>query len=313
MLLNAKSGKFGTSYPLGGGHVRKDAARKPAKLLSAGQPQALGIKLVVRPPGNVAAHKPVPGVNVIAPIERGLAILACFGPADQWLGNQEIAIRTCIPKPTVTRLTQTLTEQGFLNHSAQLRKYRLAAGVLGLGYFMMDNSDVASIARPLMQRFADECGVFVSLAGRDGLDISLIENCHSATTVTTLGLNAGARFPIASGPFGFALLSGLPGAERNYLLDHIRLRYEQEYRVSLRMRVADALMQVTQKGYCVSDWDSEITVIAAPLNIPGRPPMTIGCAGPAKSLTREKLREQVGPKLMELVKTLQEHANVIAG
>jgi DNA-binding IclR family transcriptional regulator len=312
MLQTIKHSNHASTHP-GGTTASSDTVRRRAKLRGTGQLQGPDIRVVVRAPIQVAATEAVGGRSIIAPIERGLAILASFGPGDQWLGNQEIAARTAIPKPTVTRLTQTLKEAGFLTHSPRLRKYRLAAAVLGLGYVMMDNADVASIARPLMQRLADECGVFVSLAGRDSLDIALIENCHSATSVMTLGLNAGARFPIASSPFGLALLSGLPAAERSYLLDHVRLRYEQDYRVSLRMRVADAVTQVSQKGYCISDWGSEITVAAAPLNIPDRPPMAIGCAGTAKFLTREKLREQIGPKLMELVNTLQDHASLSSG
>ncbi|MES2260325.1 MAG: IclR family transcriptional regulator [Pseudomonadota bacterium] len=314
MLLTVKHSNRHAGGLTGGAPAGKDRIRKPQRLRGGGQPQGPGIRVVVRAPNSIAARAvPIEDGNIIAPIERGLAILAAFGPADPWLGNQEIAARTGIPKPTVTRLTQTLTEEGFLHHSPGLRKYRLAAAVLALGYVTMDNSDIAAIARPLMQKLADECGMFVSLAGRDSLDISLVENCHSATAVMTLGLNPGARFPIASSPFGLALLSGLPDAERSYLLDHIRLRYEQEYRISLRSHVADAVTQVTQKGYCVSDWGSEIIVAAAPLNIPERPPMAIGCAGPAKFVTREKLREQIGPKLTELVATLQAHASLLTG
>jgi DNA-binding IclR family transcriptional regulator len=314
MLLTVKHSNRHARSGLAGPLADNDHPRKPQRLRGTGQMQGPDIRVVLRAPGNAAPRATAAGArSTIAPIERGLAILAAFGPHDQWLGNQEIAARTAIPKPTVTRLTQTLTEEGFLNHSPRLRKYRLAAAVLGLGYVTMDNSDIAAIARPLMQRLADECGVFVSLSGRDSLDVALVENCHSATSVMTLGLNAGARFPIASSPFGLALLSGLPGVERNYLLDHVRLRYEQEYRVSLRLRVADAVTQVSQKGYCVADWGSEITVAAAPLNIPDRPPMALGCAGPAKFVTREKLREQIGPKLMDLVATLQAHPSLVAG
>jgi DNA-binding IclR family transcriptional regulator len=296
--------------------VQKKQMPKSNRLQGTGNGQWADVKVVLRAPGNgTPKDAPINADDIIAPIERGLAILAVFGPADQWLGNQEISAKTGIPKATVTRLTQTLTDQGFLNHSTRLRKYRLAAAVLGLGYVTMDNSHTAAIARVHMQKLADDCGVFVSLVGRDGLDVSLLENCHSASSLATLGVNVGARFPIAANPFGLALLSGLPLAERNYLLDHIRLRYQQEYRVNLRSRVADAVAQVSQKGYCVSicELGSEITVAAAPLNIPDRPPMAIGCAGPARLITREKLREEIGPRLVELVSRLQDHAGLTLG
>lgn len=266
------------------------------------------VRVVLRAPRNyAAARESVPAGNLITPIERGLAVLASFCVDDDWLGNQEIALRTAIPKATVTRLTQTLTSEGFLNHSPQLRKYRLAPAVLGLGFATIDNAEIATIAQPLMQDLADECGVFVTLAGRDGLDIVLIENCHSATTLTTLALSRGARFPIISSPLGLALLSGLPEVERNYLVDRIRLRFEPEYRVKLRRSTADAVAQVLQKGYCVSvgDWGVDLVVAAAPLHIADRPPVAIACVGPAKLVTKARLCDFIGPRLVNLVSRLE--------
>ncbi|HYM36238.1 MAG TPA: helix-turn-helix domain-containing protein, partial [Steroidobacteraceae bacterium] len=43
----------------------------------------------------------------VAALARGLAILRCFRLGDRYLGNQEIAKRAGLPKPTVSRLTYT--------------------------------------------------------------------------------------------------------------------------------------------------------------------------------------------------------------
>lgn len=283
-------------------------ARTPTSKKSYLDLQMPDVRVVLRGPRTAfESPRPLPSRELIAPIERGLAVLSCFRIDDEWLGNQEIAQRTGIPKATVTRLAQTLASEGFLHHSAQLRKYRPAPAVLGLGYATVDNAEIASIARPLMQKLADECGLFVTLAGRDGLDVVLIENCHSATNPMTLALSLGARLPITSSPMGLALLSGLPEVERNYLLDRIRLRYEPEYRLILRRRVADSVEQVGQKGYCVSsgDWGADLVVAAAPLNIDDRPPVAIACAGSARLLTKARLTEFIGPRMANLVQTLQ--------
>ncbi|RZJ17099.1 MAG: IclR family transcriptional regulator [Haliea sp.] len=279
---------------------------------SAGKPyldlQAPQVRVVLRGPRDGAvARDGLPTGDVIAPIERGLAVLSCFEAGSEWLGNQDIAQRTGIPKATVTRLTQTLTQEGFLHHSVQLRKYCLASAVLGLGFATIDNAEIANIARPLMQKLADDCGVFVTLAGRDGLDIVLVENCHSASNLMTLALSLGTRLPITSSPMGLALLGGLPEVERNYLLDRIRLRYEPEYRMALRQRMADAVDQVAQKGYCVSsgEWGQDLVVASAPVQMAERPPVVVACAGSSKVLTKARLTEFAGPRLADLVQTLQ--------
>ena len=48
---------------------------------------------------------------------RCLTILRCFDYGDQYLGNREIALRTGLPKPTVSRLTFTLSRMGCLSYS----------------------------------------------------------------------------------------------------------------------------------------------------------------------------------------------------
>src|SRR6516165_2654986 len=58
--------------------------------------------------------------NFVIALARGFEVLRAFKPTDGMLGNQEIAARTKLPKPTVSRLTYTLTRLGYLTHLARL-------------------------------------------------------------------------------------------------------------------------------------------------------------------------------------------------
>lgn len=270
-------------------------------------PQSVNVRMVLRAPCVAPQHAPACNSELIAPIERGLGVLAAFRRGDEWLGNSEIALRTNIPKATVTRLTQTLAAEGFLKHSSSVRKYRLAPAVLSLGFASTHSFDVATAAQPMLQRFADECGVFALVATRSGMYSTIVQHCHSATTLMTPALGDGARFALERTPLGLALLCGLPEGERNYLLEHIRMRHACEDRVAIRQRVRDALEQVGNRGYCAStgDMGSGLTVVAAPLVIPDHPTFVIGCAAPATSLPRAKLVEFVGPRLVSIVESLR--------
>lgn len=265
------------------------------------------VRMVLRAPQAGLKTDPAANGDLIAPIERGLGVLAAFREGDEWLGNSEIALRTKTPKATVTRLTQTLTAEGFLKHSASLRKYRLAPAVLSLGFANTHSFDIALAAQPLLQEFADDCGVFAALASRSRLDTMIVQHCHSATTLMTPALGDGAHFPLESTPLGMALLCGVPEGERDYLLEHIRLRHACEDRVALRQRVRDALDQVRGRGYCASTGDigADLVVVAAPLIIADHPAFVIGCAAPAASLPRARLVEVVGPRLASLVDRLR--------
>src|SRR5689334_17253566 len=97
-----------------------------------------------------AGEQPARDRQFVAALARGLEILRVFAPNERMLGNQEIAQRTGLPKPTVSRLTHTLTKLGYLTYSARLGKYQLGTPVLSLGYAALANMDVRLVARPFM-------------------------------------------------------------------------------------------------------------------------------------------------------------------
>src|SRR4029078_11535798 len=68
----------------------------------------------------------------VTALARGLDMLRAFHAGEGMLGNQEIAHRPGLPKPTVARLTHTLTELGYLNYIRRFRKYELGASLLAL-------------------------------------------------------------------------------------------------------------------------------------------------------------------------------------
>src|SRR5882757_3523955 len=50
-------------------------------------------------------------------LARGLDVLGAFRRGEPRLGNQELAERTGLPKPTISRITHTLTQLGYLNYN----------------------------------------------------------------------------------------------------------------------------------------------------------------------------------------------------
>ena len=57
-----------------------------------------------------------------------------YRPDSIELSNQLLARRSGLPRPTVSRLTYTLTLLGYLSRDTALQKYRLGPGVLSLGH-----------------------------------------------------------------------------------------------------------------------------------------------------------------------------------
>ncbi len=243
----------------------------------------------------------------VTALARGLEVLRCFRPSDRHLGNQDIAERTGLPKPTVSRLTYTLTRMGYLYHDEKLGKYQLGSGVLSLGYSFLTNMDVLKIARPLMQELADYSHTVVSVGSRDRLGMVYLDGRHSITATVSLRREPGTRVPIATTAMGRALLCGLPEDERDKLMDNIRQKDPVRW-PKHKAGIEQALRDYNERGFCLSigDWRSDVNAVGVPmLPIAGCRLLTFNCAAPSFLLRQHMLEDDIGPRLVNLVRTIE--------
>ncbi|MEX0870580.1 MAG: IclR family transcriptional regulator [Aquisalimonadaceae bacterium] len=244
--------------------------------------------------------------NFVMALARGLEILRVFRPADGLLSNQEIAARTGIPKPTVSRLTYTLTKLGYLSYSERLERYQLGTGVLALGYSSLASTGIRQVARPLMQEMAEETGNSVSLGSRDRLSMVYVENCQGGGALT-LRMQVGSRVSIATSAMGRAFLAALPAVERDYLMQHIRKKDEEAW-PEVEAGILGAIDEYREKGYCTSagEWEREVNAVGVPLVLAdGSDVVSFNCGGPSFRLPRDVLDNDVGPRLVDLVRTVE--------
>jgi len=243
----------------------------------------------------------------VTALARGLEVLRCFKPSDRHLGNQDIAERTGLPKPTVSRLTYTLTRMGYLHHDEKLGKYQLGSGVLSLGYSFLTNMDVLKIARPLMQELADYSHTVVSVGTRDRLGMVYLDGRHSTAATVSLRREPGTRVPIATTAMGRALLCGLPDHEREKLMDNIRQRHPARWPKN-KAGIEQALRDYQERGFCLSigDWRSDVNAVGVPmLPIAGCRLLTFNCTAPSFVLRQHMIEDDIGPRLVNLVRSVE--------
>ncbi|MEW9898323.1 IclR family transcriptional regulator [Chitinivorax sp. PXF-14] len=236
----------------------------------------------------------------VTALARGLDILRCFTVGDRALSNGDIARRTGLPKSTVSRLTYTLTQLGYL-HPAQGNGYRIGPSVLSLGYVAASSLRIRELVRPLMQDLADYSNALVSLAARDRLDMIYLENCRSRSSVT-LRLDVGMHMPIATTSIGRAFLAGLPNTERSYIMEKLKARAGdrwQEQEIGIRAAMED----YARRGFCLSigEWKRDVNSVAVPLIVPELSDVVVfSCGGPGFSIRPRQLTEDLGPRLVYL-------------
>ncbi|MFO1108486.1 MAG: IclR family transcriptional regulator [Bradyrhizobium sp.] len=238
-------------------------------------------------------------------LARGIAVLRAFDVDDQFLGNTEIAARIAVPKPTVSRLTYTLTELGYLSYREEVGKYELAPGILGLAYPYLANMPVPAIARPFMNELAKSTQANVGLAILDGLSAVYLESASGEPNMNRRQ-RVGFRLPLARTATGRACIAAMDTEQRERTLERLRQVYPDEWHL-LRDQIEDAITQVRVRGYCIvaGTYSRTNNMVAVPFALQdGRTILAFNCGGHARIHTVKKLA-QYGPRLIKLASAVR--------
>lgn len=238
----------------------------------------------------------------VTALARGFSILRCFDYGEQFLGNQEIAARTGLPKPTVSRLCYTLAALGYLVYSPAMEKYALGVGVLALGHAYMKGNGVVDIARPLMRELAEYTQAAVMLAVPDGVRMVLLEVCQGDPTFQ-MKLEPGSRVQHGSTALGRAHLAALSAEHFDRSLREVELECEPALWKKVRAGIVGAREDYQQYGFCFSlgDWNPDVFAVGVPMVSADRSRiLALNCSGRLSMMTREKLLHDFGPRLVAL-------------
>ncbi|HWL79809.1 MAG TPA: IclR family transcriptional regulator [Roseomonas sp.] len=251
-----------------------------------------------------------PDRHFVTALARGLEVLGCFRQGEPLLGNQEIAARTGLPKSTVSRLTHTLTELGYLHYVPDLGRYRLGMAVLSLGRAMLGGLDIRHVARPLLEQLATETRSVVALGTRDRMRMVYLEVARGDAAIA-VNLETGSRISLLSSAMGRAWLAACPPPMRAAVLR----QWDGPQAVRAEAVAERALGEQRDYGCCCSfgDWQPDVNAIALGFDPGGGlPPMVVNCGAPSFLVSPEYLLQEARPRLAAVVRRL-EHSLGLAG
>ena len=236
-------------------------------------------------------------------LSRGFAILRAFERSAIYLGNAEISQRTGIPKATVSRLTGALCRLGYLSFSKEFRKYSISPGILDLAYQVFMTHDLHVIARPLMQRLAEETQSTVGLAVQDGSSVVYLE--YAKTRTQTRDVAIGYRLPIARTVLGRSCLAAMQPEARDRLMREIRRSAKRGEWPELERRIMAGVESVWKQGFCVGGGEINPAnrAVGTPCVHSGRI-YAFNCVGPVFEFSHERMSNEIGPGLVRLVRDL---------
>ena len=243
----------------------------------------------------------------VTALARGLSILSSFRKDEIYLSNQTFALRTGLPKPTVTRITYTLCKLGYLVQDESGGEDRLGPGVLTLGFGMVMRMDLRD---RVALELADICrgdnpNVAAALGERHGSSVVYLATHRSPNSVS-MTFHLGGQVPLFHSSIGRAILMGLRAEEQEKLLEEASRQVDPPERSRLAAGLTRAREDFAAFGYCTSfgEWRKEINGIAAPVLAESGRVFGINVGGFAFLNTREALMEEYAPRLLKAVRNL---------
>jgi DNA-binding IclR family transcriptional regulator len=253
-------------------------------------------------------HLPAKDRQFVTALARGLSILRAFQSSSEVLGNQELARRTSLPKPTISRLTHTLLELGYLRVVKDREKYQLGPAVLALGMSFFRSNSFAQIARPYLQELANQTQAHVALGIREGLNSVYMQLWRGVGQSITISREIGFNLPIAKSGMGMAMVAALPDHERAEVMQGLEAQVGEDW-PRLSAELERGRKEIERHGFCVAlgAWHPDINAVAAPVIAPETGTLyVINISGPAFIMTEEVLRNDTGPKLRSTINRMRE-------
>ncbi|RMC37592.1 IclR family transcriptional regulator [Paracoccus alkanivorans] len=240
--------------------------------------------------------------NFVTAIARGFDVLRCFRLDETTLTNQEIASRTKLPKPTVSRLTYTLCKLGYLVQSDATGAYRLGAGVLALGFSALAGMEIGTLAKQEMRKLCSGPNPYVTaaLAERHRLQVIYMAVRRSNQAVS-LTMNVGARLPLFHSAIGRAVLIGMSEDEREAMLQ-LAIEEHPEKEALVRQSLQEAQEDYARYGFTTSfgKWRKEVNGIAVPIEaLDGDRIYGLNVGGPSFLVSPKELIAEYGSRLRE--------------
>lgn len=141
--------------------------------------------------------------------ERVVQVLLAVAAAPGELGAAALARQLRLPRATVYRLLRTLEDQDLIRPGSAPETYSLGALLIALGESAREQVELTRVARPVLERLAEETAETVNLAVPFG-DQVLVSVRVAGIRRRMVTVNLGPTVPLYSSAAGKVLLAYLP-------------------------------------------------------------------------------------------------------
>jgi IclR family pca regulon transcriptional regulator len=207
--------------------------------------------------------------NFMASLARGLAVIRAFTQQRRHLTIAQLSQRTSIPRAAVRRCLYTLAKLGYVA-TEDGRSYALRPRILALGHAYLSSTPLVTAVQPLLDQLSSLLHESSSMAVLEADEILYVARSSTTTRLMSIDLGIGSRLPAYCTSMGRVLLAGLPPADLDAYLSHVKLTKLTHRTVSEPAELKTVLNAVRRAGFSIVDQELEIGLrsIAVPVTDP---------------------------------------------
>lgn len=220
-------------------------------------------------------------------------------------GVTEVADHLGVPKSTAHDHLNTLIKLEFVVKEPE--GYRLGARFLEFGGYAREQMKVYCVARPVVNRLAEDIGEHANLMVEEhGLGSFLYKS--KGDNAVTLDTHPGMRVPLQTTALGKTILAHLPEARVNEIIDKHGLQQVTEQSITDREALFDEFDRILEQGYATDDGErvEGMRCIAAP--IIGKNDTVVAAvsvSGPMSRMHDDRFEEEIPRRVLSAANVIE--------
>lgn len=237
--------------------------------------------------------------DLVAGLEKGLAVIESFDQERPRLTISEVAARTGLTRAAARRYLLTLTHLGFVSQDRKM--FALTPKVLRLGQSYMHSARLPRIVEPELHKLAYAMKEASGAGVLDGNDVICI-SATSAGRVVSPTLQPGTRVPAYCAGTGRVMLAALPQAEVDHWIARQELQPLTPHTVTHPERLRIEIARARALGYACVDQELEmgLRTVAVPLkNYRGDTVAAMSISVHASRMSMDQMVEHCLPPLLQ--------------
>lgn len=282
----------------------------PSQNFAAGQNQNLSRNAASSPDPDLsrnAASSPnaAPGQNAVPsqnsnqnPIQVAERL---FGALEYLVRNGQSSLTELtqalhLNKSTAHRILASLQCMDYVRQDPESGRYEATFKLVDLADRLMEQVDVAQMARPHLKNLAARVKETVHFVERDGSEVIYIDKVDPYDHSIRMTSHIGSRMPFYRSGVGKAMAANMSDPEIRTLWENCTIERRTAYTITNLDEFMDEIAEVRRKGYALDNEENEAGVrcIAAALSLDGGSRYAFSISVPISRMDNDRIRELSG-------------------